>query len=128
MTFLFNEYTDGFLSRQDAEALLAPYAERFAACWQRAWCGWEALAEDFRGRMTPTTRAGIVQNLAVSYAKETFAGDETVRVCEELGFFKLYIREKVIVRMKRLNRDYLAANVKTDQQKRYYRQDHIPGV
>jgi hypothetical protein len=128
--FLFPEYTEGLLTVDQAREILCPLASRFADCWRSGFTGWrEGVTPETRSRLTSTTRAGIIHNLAISRAKELFpAGDDGARICEAIGFFKLYVQNKAIVRLKRVGRDFLAANVKTKQQKRYYAQAHVDGV
>jgi hypothetical protein len=126
---LFDQWTEGFLSKKEAEEVFAPYAQRLASCWWGAWTRWKLQDTDFQVRMTPATRAGILQNLAASFAREVFAGEEKVRIDETLGFFKIYIDDKAIVRLKRLGSNHLAArNRKSKRQRRYYQQLPIKGL
>lgn len=81
--------------------------------------------------MTPTTRAGIVHNAAAERARRLFAGIDGLEVCEQLGFFKLYVGDTVVVRLKRVRPQddgFVACNIKTKQQKRYYRHEPVDGV
>jgi hypothetical protein len=126
--FLFDFWPEYLLSKEQAQELLAPYTSSLASCWRYAWKGWENQPAEFRGQLTTTTRAGIVQNLAVSQARLVFADIPEIRVCEELGFFKLYLSDKAVVRLKRVNRDYLARNVKTEQQRDYYWHHRVRGI
>jgi hypothetical protein len=128
MDGFFDFHTEGYPTKEEIQPILDPFVDRFATCWQRGWGRWDGLAEDDRSRLSPIARAVFVQNIAVSFVKETFAGVDGIVTCEELGFFKVYIQNAVILRMKRLDRDYLASNVETEQQKRYYRQLPMAGI
>jgi hypothetical protein len=101
--------------------------------WHAAWEDWLLLPEEARGKMVPTTRANVVHDFAVDRAKAAFREVEGSRICEHLGFFKLYVGEdgdlQAVVRLKRLwLPDYLARNIETEQQRRYYHHRRIDGI
>lgn len=128
---LFPEFAEGFLKKDAAQELVKPYAARFAKCWESAWRRWKKLPDTFRADLTPTTRAGILNNLAIAKAKRVFAPEiisGKFEFCRKLGFFKIYVEGKAIVRLKRLTKDYIAANVRTDQQRLWYAHKPIDGI
>lgn len=122
---LFDMVPNGYLTEEEAKNELMPFSAGFVSVWRNAWKTWLELPPEFRGMMQPRTRANIVNDLAVAKAKELFRDEPAAQTCEALGFFKLYIGERIVIRLKRLDQGHLACNIQTDQQKRYYRHDHI---
>ena len=112
MAFLFDHWPEHVLPQEECQKRLAPFAGLFVTAWRDAWGEWEALSPVFRNKMQPTTRAGILHNLVVFRVKELFAGKDGIEFCEKLGFFKMYIGEVIVVRLKRLGRDHLAKNIR----------------
>jgi hypothetical protein len=125
---LFDMVPDGYLTEEEAKKELAPFASKLVAIWRSAWNTWLALPAEFRGKMLPRTRANIVHDLAIAQAKEDFRDVATAETCEALGFFKLYIGERVLIRLKRVNQDHLACNIQTEQQRLYYLHESIGGI
>jgi hypothetical protein len=132
MKWLFDCWPDGLMDREVAERLLAPYSQRLCECWFGAWTDWKTeVSEGGRARLTPTTRAGVIHNFAISRVKAILAGEGGIEICEKLGFFKFYVAtddQMAVVRFKRLGRDRLARNVRTKQQKLWYSHKPIDGV
>ncbi|MFO0851367.1 MAG: hypothetical protein U0871_22840 [Gemmataceae bacterium] len=125
----FDEPPSGYLTRAEAERQLVPLANDFSEVWHGAWTDWLSLPDEIRSQLAPTTRANVVHDLAVGRAKGVFGQRDGFRVCEELGFFKLYVGNSIVVRLKRLgDDDHLARNIQTDQQKQWYLHRPIPGV
>lgn len=119
---------EGCLTEEEAKKELAPFAGKLVAIWRSAWDSWLKLPAEFRGKMLPRTRANIVHDLAVAQAKEDFHEVAIAESCEALGFFKLYLGERALIRLKRVDQDHLACNIQTDQQKSYYLHAHIDGI
>src|SRR6266540_5726293 len=128
MSYLFDFWPDHLLTKDDAERILKPYVDRLVRCWRDAWDEWESLPAETRGKLHPRDRAGVLHSLAISRAKLSFAEAAAVDVCMELGFFKLYIEDKIVLGLKRLGRDHLARNIKTKQQRRYDWHYPVPGI
>jgi len=129
MSFLFEWVPEDKLTSDQARELLSPHCERLRSTWCDAWSSWNSeVTSDGRGRLTTRSRSSCVNDFAVERAKEMFAGIDGVECCPILGFFKLYVENKAVLRFKRLNRDKLAMNVKTEQQVAYYQDEHIPGI
>lgn len=125
---LFDMVPEGYLTEDEAKKELAPITSRLVGVWRFAWKTWLDLPAEFRGMMHPRTRAGIVHDLAVAKAKEEFRDVVTAEPCEALGFFKRYIGERVLIRLKRVSQDHLACNIQTEQQKLYYLHEPIDGI
>jgi hypothetical protein len=125
---LFDMLPEGNLTQEEAEREIEPFANRFVEVWMCAWRQWQALPADFRGHMHPRTRANIVHDLAVGAARLAFPHTDSTECCERLGFFKIYIGERIVVRLKRLDGEHLACNIATGQQKSYYTHRPINGV
>lgn len=129
MDMLFDWVPEGKLSSDEAKELLAPHAGELCSCWQFAWLAWnEEVSADGRERLTSRSRSSCLNDFAVERAKEVFAGYDDVEGCSLLGFFKLYVGKRAVLRFKRLNRDKLAMNIRTGQQVAYYLDEHIPGI
>ena len=129
MDTLFDMVPERRLSSDEAKELLAPFAAELCSCRQFAWLAWnEQVSADRRERLTSRSRSSCLNDFAVERAKEVFAGYEDVEGCSLLGFFRLYVGTKAVLRFKRLNRDKLAMNIRTEQQVAYYCDEHIPGI
>jgi hypothetical protein len=128
MSYLFDFWPEQLLTKDEAHALLEPFFQGLVRCWREAWREWENLSGDFRGKLHPRDRAGILHSLAIAQAKLIFADVPGVQICQELGFFKLYIGDRAVLRLKRLGRDHLARNIKTKQQRKYYWHYSVAGV
>ncbi len=131
MGLLFEWVPPDKLTSVQARELLAPFCSRLCTIWCDAWADWKSeVTIEGRSRLSNRSRASCVNDFAVERAKEMFAGVEGVEACSLLGFFKLYVGDGAgaVLRFKRLNREKLAMNVKTDQQIRYYQDEHIPGI
>lgn len=127
---LFGFAVEGLLTEEQTTELVRPLASPLVACWYRAWKGWKAIPEDLRIRInqSPTARANVVNALATSYAKELLPEIDSIEICEDLQFFKFYIGDTAVLRLKRLDDDRLARNFSTEQQKLWYAHRHIEGI
>jgi len=97
--------------------------------WFDGFDNWRAeITDTAKAQLTSRSRACCVNDFAVESAKQLLAGVEGVELDVALGFFKIYVDDRFVVRLKRLNGNRLARNVKTAQQRDYYLDRPINGI
>jgi hypothetical protein len=126
---LFAWDPDGELSRNQIVDTLKPFQDRLCRCWLSAWDDWKTFVlEEGRARLDGLCCATCVNRFARVRALEEFADEAIFRADRALGFFKYYIGDRIVVRFKKLTRERLAMNVRTRQQRRWYRNIPMNGV
>jgi hypothetical protein len=131
MSLLFDLVPDGTPSQQEAQQIISSIASDLCQCWHVGWNDWIThVSEVGRVKLSKRSRANNVNDFAVCAARERFANRPGTSMDNVLGFFKLYVgtNAAIVLRFKRLNQDYLARNVKTQQQRRYYLNQPIAGI
>lgn len=119
-------YWSRLMSREEAEALLAPYYEHFIMCVQEGfefWTSFAAQLVDHRRPLSNRTRATFINDHIVSRAKDIFEAEKGVRMDEEFGFLCLNFGERAIVHFKKLDEEGRPSSYPTDQQKRIAMQE-----
>lgn len=114
------------LNKDQALSQLAPYFSAFRNAWLLAWSEWKALAPEFRINMTPTTRAGIVQNAAVSHAARLLGRD--VRLVDVSKLKVFLFPGNIAIRFKKLDPELASRNVPTQQVLNFRAQMPLPGL
>ncbi|MBL9085459.1 MAG: hypothetical protein JNK76_26880 [Planctomycetales bacterium] len=129
MSWLFDMGPDGEPGKDDARSILTGCHAGLCESWFAAWADWknEASAR-LRGRVSNRSRAGCINDLAVEASKELLAGVAEVEFDADLGFHKLYVADKIVLRFKRLDKDYLALVGQSDQQQDFYLGRPIEGL
>ena len=97
---------DDYLNETQAKEYMAAYAPVLSGLWSVAWERYRRLPLDVRTDLRNVTRSGIVRDFMVVSARKEFAHSrwqDRVALCDELGFFKIYLGDKVVVRLKRLD-------------------------
>ncbi len=75
---------------------------------------------DARARMKSGTKGHNVNDFVCSYVADALQGLPQIECCERLNFFKLIIRDEVVIRFKRLQNDLLARSAPSDQAKAWF--------
>lgn len=123
------EQPQGTPSQQEAKAILTPYFGEMADIIHSAWRDYNSEVPDTaRARLEPRTRANIVNDFAKDRALTVFSGRAGLQTCIDLGFFKLYVDARVVVRIKKVGPEYLVSNVQTDQQRDWYNNEPVKGI
>jgi hypothetical protein len=131
MSLLFNLDPEGSPSQDEAKQIIAPFASELCQCWHDGWNDWMTeISAVGRSKLSKRSRANDLNDFAIHAAIGRFSNRPNIILDTELGFFKLYIgaTAEIVLRFKRLNRDHLAKNVRTDQQRRYYFNQPIAGI
>jgi hypothetical protein len=120
---------EGTPGPRDAQAILSPYADELVGCIQTGWGNYHSeVTPAGRSKLEPRTRANIVNDFARDHALATFSGRPDLHTCTDLGFFKLYVADRLVLRIKKLGPDLLVANVQTDQQRDWYNNEPVRGI
>lgn len=111
------------LYEDEARPIVAPYLERLASLYYRAWGMW--LENPVAARMqNPTVRANIIFNDALSLAKVEFDGDGPAKYYEHGSKWKgVLIEDHIFVRFKKGNDDLKSSNVRTMATLAFHDQD-----
>lgn len=123
------EQPNGTPSQQEAKVILTPYFGEMTEIIYSAWRDYHSdVTESARARLEPRTRANIVNDFAKDRALAVFSGRTGLQTCIDLGFFKLYVDGRVVVRIKKIGPDYLVSNVQTEQQRDWYNNEPVKGI
>jgi hypothetical protein len=117
-------------SEMECRELLFPALELFTIAHGNAFNKWEDIDGDTRSDISIMQRGGVLHDLITAQVSQLLNNEpmEGVEVCK-LGFFKLYVGDKVVVRFKKLAENHV---VELDGQrpntKRYYNCHLMPEV
>lgn len=127
---LFDMTPVGALTQEQVQEIISPIQSELCQCWHDGWHDWmNEVSELGRSKLLKRSRANNVNDFAVHSAATRFANRTDVTPDRALGFFKLYVGgAQIVLRFKRLSPDHLAKNVRTAQQRAYYRNEYIPGI
>lgn len=116
----------GVRGRDDGTRILGPYLARVASCIARAWSDLEKIPPDIRANMSPRSRACIVNDQTVHYARQEFESDKTVAfVRGRGGLFMLGILGAFLLRFKKLRSNLRSSNIPTQQSMAFLEQAAI---
>ena len=120
---------DGTPGPTEVQAILAPYSSELVDCIETGWHDYHSeVTESGRARLEARTRASIVSDFARDRAMNVFSGRPGLRPCMDLGFFKVYVDDRIVIRFKKLDSELLAANVQTEQQRDWFNNEPIRGM
>lgn len=103
------------LTPDEAQTVLAPYMGRLDRCVHAGWDFYNSQPADFKVTCTTRTRAGIVRDAMVDFAKREFDGDPDVQFVYRRGLFLVMIQNQIVVRFKKLNPRFRSSNYPTQQ-------------
>jgi hypothetical protein len=120
---------DGTPGREEALTILAPYFPDLIDSIETGWRDFSSEVSDSgRSRLEARTRASIVSDFIRDRAVALFSEQPGVQLCMDLGFFKIYVHDRIVLRLKKLDVELLAANVQTEQQRDWYNNEPVSGV
>jgi hypothetical protein len=129
MDYLFDMTPEGSPGQEEAMAAIERIRGLLRDTWFAGMDEWkEQVTKRAKDQLTNRSRACCLNDFAVEAAKQRLVGIDGIDLCAALGFFKIYLDDKYVLRLKRLNRNRLARNVKTDQQRAYYRNRPVEGI
>lgn len=127
--YLFEMVPDDEPSREEAMNAIARIREQLLSAWLIAMDEWQAeLTLRAKTQLTNRSRACCLSDFAVEAAKQLLGGTTEVDLDPDLGFFKIYLDDRFLLRLKRLNHNKLARNVRTRQQRDYYCNRPVSGI
>lgn len=103
------------LALDEARPLLTPFFERLSYCVTSAIAHYNGLPAEERVYHKKRTRANIINDQMVRYAREAFADDPNVRFIERNSHTRLVIADRFEVRLKKLDEHLRSRNVPTQQ-------------
>lgn len=129
---LFADWPEHYMDLPTARRLLEPHAPQFNAAWDHALTMFNGTSDQFRAATRAVTRANIMHDHSSDFLRTALGGVPGITFCERLGFFKIYVENEhgdvAVVRNKHLDLNYLASNVKTEQQQRWYAHDPMEDI
>jgi len=116
-------------TRDEALRILGPYLKRIERCIDRAWADLERMPTLIAAHMSPRSRACIVNDQTVLYAREEFQNDSGVAFLKGRGgLFLLGIAGAFLLRFKKLRSNLRSSNIHTQQSFAFVNQAEIPGL
>jgi hypothetical protein len=102
----FSWALDGLVTEPEAKRTLAPFVDLLTTSFYGAWNEWLALPAESRSKIGPMHRGGVIHAFVVKRAIDAVIAlnDSSVELCTR-GFFKIYFRRSVVVRLKKLGTD-----------------------
>ncbi len=113
------------IDKDSAEQALRPYFADLRACIVggfKAWMELGRVAPALRVPCSTRTRAGFIYDHIVSCVRATFAGRRSVRIIEKRGFLELVIKNRFVLRFKKLDAKGRSRNILTRQQRLWFEQ------
>lgn len=129
-THLFAE-NPGVLSLDEADSLLQPYLPMVVKCIETPIREWKALCEReplFALSLDSRARANVINSHVVKAVEKKFSKVKGVHLTRDHGFLVLIIKDKIVVRFKKLDAKLRSSNIMTNQQQKLYYQRDIPGL
>jgi len=119
------------LGQDEAADLLKPYVEAIRDCILKAWHQWEEFGQvlpEARRALCARTRANFLYDHICQAIIHRFDGVDGVSINTRRGFLMLNIRDRALVRFKKLDKNLHASNIATYQQVRFTLQMELPGI
>lgn len=119
-----------FSSQEEIQEVLGRYEAPIGTSILSAWAAWLAIPEALRLSLSavPRARANAIAAFAYSEFSRLESGNESIRLHEAHDTVCLVIEEKVLVRFKKLARDYLSSNYQTQRAKEFNGQLALDGI
>lgn len=115
------------MDKDDIEKSLGPYSARLRECIVYGHDRWHAFgvtAGELRAPLDSRARACFIYCHIIARVWAIFADDNSVRVVNSRGFVELaLLKERLIVRFKKLNKNGISSNILTRAQRRWF-EDH----
>ena len=117
-------------SQEEIQEILGRYEDRIGKSILAAWAAWQAIPDALRHSLSavPRARANAIAAFAYSEFSRLESTNEDIRLHEAHDTVCLVIEEKVFVRFKKLNRDYLSANYQTQRAIGFNEQLDLVGI
>ena len=106
------------ISLEEAKKIITPeLASGLAYCSASAFKDWfTEVSDKARANCTPSVKAYFINDQMISYAKQIFPPDNPlgVRIIKVHNREQLLVKDKIIIKMKKFNRNMKTANILTD--------------
>lgn len=106
-----------FINLDDAKKIITPeLAGKLAYCATSAFNDWfKEVSDDGRATCTACTKASFINDRMIHYAKVVFpqTPGEFIRLVPIHGRYQIRIKDQLIFKMKKLNRNLLSSNIPT---------------
>jgi hypothetical protein len=116
------------ITQDDALEIFEPYRDAVVGMIHTAWDSWLDYSEAQQAILDSTARANIVHcNIrhGIRLLEPVF---EQFRTVEIQRLFCVVLKERLLVRFKKVNEQLIASNIFTDQVKDFRRQRTLPGM
>jgi hypothetical protein len=127
---LFSE-NPGIIALEQAEPILDPHLPLVRKCIEAPLREWKAVCQReplFIHNMDNRAKANVINSHIVATVEKKFAKVKGVRITRDNGFLVLIIGERLVVRFKKLDAKLRARNYMTNQQRKIYYQEDLPGL
>jgi hypothetical protein len=116
------------LDQREVEEILSRYRDLLYRVIRGAWDHYQQAYREMHHLHSPRTRASIMHDLMLHYARKFFDDMPGVRFFEQRGLTCICLEERVVLRFKKLNRGLRASNIPTRQAVAYAAQQLLlPG-
>ena len=119
------------ISFDEMEALVTPYLPLLRPCFLEPWALWRQQFTTNAAFVTPfskKSRASVINDHIWDAVKRQFINVEGARWSEDSGLRLLYIRDRIMIRFKKLDKRLRSRNVRTRQQHELQQQFPIDGL
>jgi hypothetical protein len=108
--------SESILGRDDAFDLLKPYYDEFEAAVQNGLDAYGRESPEFLARLTPRTKACILNDCVAGDLEQQLLGHAAVRINEDFGFKVFVFDGRAALRVKKVDEHDQPKNAETDQQ------------
>jgi hypothetical protein len=116
------------ISQTQAEKLLGPQLKRIRDCIVRAFQKWRSDYSKNALVHTARSRASVIHDHMVAFAKEYFSGDDSIRIFSKSGLAVVNIKDVVLLRFKKLDAKKRSSSIPTRQNYLFKAQLDLPGI
>jgi hypothetical protein len=115
-------------SKSSAEQILGPYLKRFRDCIVLAF---QRYKSDYQANAlvhTARSRASVIHDHMVAFAREFFGADEEIRIFDRRGLSLINVKNSLLLRFKKLDAKKHSRNIPTQQSFLFRAQLELPGI
>ena len=114
-------------SIEEAKILLAPYHNDLYACLMKAWQRWVSEFAPLLPDTSPRARANMVYDLIIDEGRRRLSGQWGVKFVEGQSRYLLNVKDRLIVRFKKLDENLQTHNYPTLLSLQFDDQMDLPG-
>jgi hypothetical protein len=116
------------ISKSQAEQILGSHLKRIRDCIVRAF---QKYVSDYRSVAlvhTSRSRASVIHDHMIANARESFAGDDGIRIFSKSGLSLINVKDSLLLRFKKMDKKKHTHNIPTQQSFLFRAQLELPGI